>query len=221
MNRTELLIGEKGVAKLKNANVAVFGIGGVGGHCAEALVRAGVGHLTIVDHDTICESNLNRQIYALHSTIGQKKVDVAKKRIEDINPECKVNAIDVFYSAETADCFLLTQYDYIVDAIDSVDSKVLLIVNAQASFVPIISSMGTANRLNANFTLTDIYNTANDPLARVLRQKLRKSGVTSLKVLCSSDLPDVNCVAPLASISYVTASAGLLLAQTVIKNLII
>lgn len=220
-NRTTLLIGESGSAKLKNSNVIVFGLGGVGGYCVEALVRAGVGHITLVDGDVVCESNLNRQIYALSSTIGLKKVFVARQRIYEINPECEVTAKDIYYNSQTASQFSLTQYDYIVDAIDSMDDKILLIKNAKENFVPIISSMGTANRISANFSVKDIYETSNCPMARVLRQKLRKENITSLQVICSENLPDNNCVAPLSSICYVVGTAGFLLAQTVIKGLLL
>lgn len=221
IDRTTLLLGEDGKEKLRNSKVIVFGLGGVGGYCVEALARSGVGSLTLVDHDVISRSNFNRQIYALYSTLGQKKVYVARQRIAEINPDCKVIPMDMFYNASCNDALMLTQYDYIVDAIDSLESKVALIKTATESAIPIISSMGTANRLTASFSVKDIYETENDPLARVLRQRLRKEGVSSLKVVCSDYLPDKNCVNPLSSICHVVGTAGFLLAQTVIKNLII
>ncbi len=229
-SRTELLIGKDGVDKLQKARVAVFGVGGVGGYTAEALARSGVGHIDVVDNDTVSLTNINRQIIALHSTVGQYKVDVIKKRMLDINPEIKVRADRVFFCEETVGDFDFSQYDYIVDAIDSVKSKILLIEKANESKVKIISAMGAGNKLDASaFEVSDISKTSVCPLARVMRYELRKRGINRLKVVYSKEQP----LAPAkseeeiqgkrqvpGSIAFVTASAGLLLAGEVIKDLL-
>ncbi|MGN1124108.1 MAG: ThiF family adenylyltransferase [Eubacterium sp.] len=229
-SRTELLIGKDAVEKLKSARVVVFGVGGVGGYAAEALARSGVGHIDIVDNDTVSLTNINRQIIALHSTVGQYKVDVMKRRMQDINPDIDVNAYNVFFCEETADGFDLSQYDYIVDAIDSVKSKILLIERANENAVKIISAMGAGNKLDASaFEVSDISKTSVCPLARVMRYELKKKGIKRLKVVYSKEQP----IAPAksdedvpgkrqvpGSMAYVTASAGLLLAGEVIKDLI-
>lgn len=186
--RTELLLGSSAVEKLKNSRVAVFGAGGVGGYAIEALARSGVGTLDIIDNDTISLSNINRQIYALHSTVGEYKVDVAKKRIHDINPNASVNTYKTFFLPETADEFDFTQYDYIVDAIDTVTAKIELVMRASEANVPIICSMGTGNKLNPTlFEITDIYKTSVCPLAKVMRYELKKRGIKKLKVLYSKE----------------------------------
>lgn len=229
-SRTELLIGKDGVDKLQKAKVAVFGVGGVGGYTAEALARSGVGHIDVVDNDTVSLTNINRQIIALHSTVGQYKVDVLKKRMLDINPEIEVRADRVFFCEETVGDFDFSQYDYIVDAIDSVKSKILLIEKANESKVKIISAMGAGNKLDASaFEVSDISKTSVCPLARVMRYELRKRGINRLKVVYSKEQP----LAPAkseeeiqgkrqvpGSIAFVTASAGLLLAGEVIKDLL-
>lgn len=229
-SRTELLIGKDGVDKLQKAKVAVFGVGGVGGYTAEALARSGVGHIDVVDNDTVSLTNINRQIIALHSTVGQYKVDVLKKRMLDINPDIEVRADRVFFCEETVGDFDFSQYDYIVDAIDSVKSKILLIEKANESKVKIISAMGAGNKLDASaFEVSDISKTSVCPLARVMRYELRKRGINRLKVVYSKEQP----LAPAksdeeiqgkrqvpGSIAFVTASAGLLLAGEVIKDLL-
>ena len=187
-SRTEMLIGTEALNKLHKASVAVFGIGGVGSFAAEALARSGIGHLTLVDHDIVGITNLNRQLVALHSTIGKKKIEVMKERILDINPKCVVKTLDLFYSEKNADELDLSGFSYIVDAIDTVTSKLLLIVNAKKAKVPIISCMGAGNKLDPiGFEIADIYNTSVCPLAKVMRKELRNRGIRSLKVVYSKE----------------------------------
>ncbi len=222
-SRTEMLIGKDAIEKLNKSRVAVFGIGGVGGYIVEALARCGVGELDIIDSDTLAPSNINRQIYALHSTIGRLKVDVAKERILDINPSVKVNTFTTFYMPETSKEFDFTKYDYIVDAIDTVTGKIELIVNAKKANTPIISSMGTGNKLDPTaFEIADIYKTSVCPLARVMRKELKSRGVDSLKVLYSKENPvkvTEEEKVP-ASISFVPSVAGLIIAGEVVKDII-
>ncbi|MGI6733463.1 MAG: tRNA threonylcarbamoyladenosine dehydratase [Anaerovoracaceae bacterium] len=230
--RTELLIGKEGLERLANARVAVFGVGGVGGFAIEALARSGVGALDIFDHDIVCLSNLNRQIIATHKTIGQYKVDVAKDRILDINPDAVVNAHRLFYSEDTAHEVDLSVYDYVVDAIDTVSAKIELVLKAKAAGVPIISSMGAGNKMDpSKFVVDDIYNTSVCPLAKVMRRELRERGVDSLKVVYSKEPPvklreDVVLTEKTAkrhvpgSNSFVPPAAGLVLAGEVIRDLI-
>ncbi len=230
--RTELLIGKEGLARLAKARVAVFGVGGVGGFVIEALARSGVGALDIFDHDIIALSNLNRQIIATHKTIGQYKVDVAKERIMDINPDAVVNAYRLFYSPEAAHEVDLTVYDYIVDAIDTVTAKIELVLQAKAAGVPIICSMGAGNKMDpSRFVVDDIYNTSVCPLAKVLRKELRERGVDSLKVVYSKEAPlkpreDVVMEEATSkrhvpgSNSFVPPAAGLVIAGAVIRDLI-
>ena len=189
-SRTELLFGSEAMARLRKARVAVFGLGGVGGYAAEALARSGIGALDLIDHDTVSVSNLNRQIYALHSTIGRYKAEVAAERIADIDPSIKVTVHNIFYTPETAGQFDFTGYDYIVDAIDTVAGKVALAVNAQAAGTPIISAMGAGNKLDpTRFEVADIYDTSICPLAKVMRHELRKRGVEHLRVVYSKEVP--------------------------------
>ena len=220
--RTDMLIGEDNRKKLGLAHVAVFGIGGVGSYVCEALARAGVGTLTLVDGDTVQKSNINRQLIALHSTIGLDKVEVMKARIRDINPDIKVFAQKVFYGEENADIFDFTQFSYVVDAIDTVTSKLLIIENAKKSDIPVISSMGTGNKLDASaFKICDINKTSVCPLARVMRAKLRERSIKDVKVLYSEEQPQnrEGGRTP-ASISFVPSVAGLLIAGEVIKDII-
>ena len=187
-SRAAMLLGDAAMERLKNARVAIFGVGGVGGYVVEALARSGVGELDIIDNDTVALSNINRQIIALHSTVGQYKVDAAKARVLDINPECRVNAHRVFYLPETANLFDFSEYDYIVDAIDTVKGKLALVERAQAAGTPIICSMGAGNKLNpAAFEVADIYKTSVCPLARVMRAECKKRGVKKLKVVYSKE----------------------------------
>lgn len=224
--RTEMLIGKENLEKLKNARVAIFGIGGVGGHTFEALVRAGVGTLDIFDSDCVDITNLNRQIIATHKTVGSLKTDAAEQRAKEINPLVKINKYNVFYSNENSDRFDFSQYDYIVDAIDSVSSKIELILKAQAANVPIICSMGTGNKLNpADLQVSDIFKTSVCPLARVMRYELKKRGVKKLKVVYSKEEPiksplDQNGRPVPASISFVPSTAGLIIAGEVVKDLL-
>ena len=187
-SRTQLLIGVDGIERLRNARVAVFGIGGVGGYTVEALARSGIGAIDIIDDDKICLTNLNRQIFALHSTIGRSKVDVAEERISDINPECSVTKHQTFFSPETAGSFDFSEYDYVVDAIDTVTGKIELVMRAESYGTPIISCMGAGNKMDPTaFEVTDIFKTSTCPLAKVMRQELRKRGIQKLKVVYSKE----------------------------------
>ena len=189
-SRTELLLGKENMEKLAAARVCIFGIGGVGGYVAEALARSGVGHIELVDNDVVCLSNLNRQIIATHQTIGKYKVDVMKERILSVNPAAEVVAHKCFYLPETRSQFDFANYDYVVDAIDTVAGKIALVLQAEASGTPIISSMGAGNKLDATaFRVADIYQTSGCPLARVMRKELKKRGVKKLKVVYSEELP--------------------------------
>lgn len=232
-SRTELLLGEAAMQKLKNSRVAVFGIGGVGGHTAEALVRSGLGTLDIIDSDKVCLSNINRQIFATHKTVGEYKVDAAERRLHEINPDAVINKHCVFYTPETEDSFDFTQYDYIVDAIDTVTGKIALVMNASKAKTPIICSMGAGNKLDASaFKVADIYSTSVCPLARVMRSELRKRGVKKLKVVYSEEKPlqpkdvddEVRAEASAkrqvpGSTAFVPSVAGLIIAGEVIKDL--
>ncbi len=219
-SRTEILIGEDKLNKLKNAHIAVFGIGGVGGYVTEALARAGVGNIDIIDNDTVSLSNINRQIIATTKTVGLYKVDAMKQRLQEINPEIQVNAYNILYLPETADKFNFGKYDYIVDAVDSVTAKIELVMQAEKYNTPIISSMGTGNKLDpTRFEVSDIYKTSVCPLAKVMRYELKKRGVKKLKVVYSKETPVTNNRPP-ASISFVPSSAGLIIASEVVKDLI-
>lgn len=229
--RTEMLFGTQALEKLKSSSVAVFGAGGVGGYTIEALARSGVGTLHIIDNDTVSLTNLNRQIIATHETVGMQKTLAAKNRILSINPDCKVFTHDVFYTPETADSFDFSLFDYVVDAIDTVTGKISLVMQSQAAGVPIISSMGTGNKLDpTKFQVADIYKTSVCPLAKVMRHELKKRGVKKLKVVYSQEEPavlkmqsDEDCgkrrSVP-ASNSFVPPVAGLIIAGEVIKDLI-
>ena len=218
-SRTEALLGEQAMEKLKKARVAVFGIGGVGGHVVEALVRSGVGAMDIVDSDKVCLSNLNRQIIATESSIGKYKVDVMKERILDINPEAVVNVHKCFYLPETKDEFDFSQYSYVVDAVDTVTAKIQLVMEAAEAGVPIISSMGAGNKLDPTaFQVADIYKTSVCPLAKVMRRELKKRGIKKLKVVYSREQPVVKNAVP-ASVAFVPSVVGLIIAGEVIKDL--
>ncbi len=225
-SRTERLIGSDAVTALSKKHVAVFGIGGVGGHAVEALARSGVGMLSLIDSDTVAESNINRQIIALSSTVGKLKVEVAAERVRDINPDIKVNTYPIFYSQETADAVDFSQFDYVIDAIDSVSGKIELIMRANEAGVPVISAMGAGNKLDATaFEVADIYKTSVCPLARVMRHELKKRGVKKLKVVYSKEQPIAQNATEgerptPASIAFVPSVAGLILAGEVIKDLI-
>ena len=221
-SRTERLIGAEALEKLKRAKVAVFGVGGVGGYAVEALVRSGVGELLLVDSDRVSESNLNRQIIALQSTIGQYKTQVAKARAEDINPNVIVRTRECFFLPENAEEFDCTAYDYVVDAIDTVSGKLALIEKAKASGVPVISAMGAGNKLDATaFEVADIAKTSVCPLARVMRRELKKRGIEHVKVVYSKEEPKTHSEERTpASIAFVPSVAGLILAGEVIQDLI-
>ena len=221
--------------RLKNVRVAVFGVGGVGGYTVEALARSGVGTLDLIDNDTVCLSNINRQIIATQKTVGQYKVDVAKERILDINPEARVNTYKTFYMPDTKDQFDFTQYDYIVDAIDTVTGKVQLVLQAKEAGTPIISSMGAGNKINpAMFEVADIYKTSVCPLAKVMRHELKKRGVKKLKVVYSKEKPlepidDGTILKEEASsgrrstpgsTAFVPSVVGLIIAGEVIKDIL-
>lgn len=220
-SRTERLIGKDALLKLKSSNIIVFGLGGVGSYTVEALVRSGVGKITVVDKDEVDITNINRQLYALHSTVGKPKAEVAKERILDINPECEVTAIRKMYLPENADEFNLQSFDYIIDAVDCVTAKISLAEKAQDLKIPIISSMGTGNKLDpTQFKISDIYKTSVCPLCRVMRTQLKKRGVKKLKVLYSEEIPITNGERTPASISFVPSVAGLIIAGEVIKDII-
>lgn len=225
--RTARLIGEEAVASLCKKHVCIFGIGGVGSFAAEALCRAGIGTLTLVDGDTVAESNINRQLIALHSTIGRPKVDVMKERMADINPDAHVINLHLFYDEQTASQIDLTAFDYVIDAIDSVPSKLLLIRSCHALNVPIISCLGTGNKLDPSLLeIADISKTSVCPLARVVRRELKKSGIAHHTVLFSTEVPkkplfdDENGRSSPASIAFVPSAAGLMLASHVVRTLI-
>lgn len=244
-SRTELLLGADGMKKLQNARVAVFGIGGVGTFTVEALVRSGVGALDLFDDDKVCLTNINRQLIATRKTVGEKKVEVMKERVLEINPKVKVEAHETFYGADNADEFDLSSYDYIVDAIDTVSSKLVLIEKAKEKNVPIISCMGAGNKLDpTKLEVADISKTSMCPLAKVMRTELRRRGITNLKVVYSKEPPLTpiedednscknHCICPPdtkrkctirrqvpGSIAFVPSVAGLILAGEVIKDLV-
>ena len=241
-SRTEMLIGKQNMERLQNARVSVFGVGGVGGYVVEALARSGVGTLDLIDNDTVALSNLNRQIIATHRTIGMYKVDAAKERVLDINPDAVVNTYRTFYLPETAEQFDFTQYDYVVDAIDTVTGKLMLVEQARKAGVPIICSMGAGNKMEASaFEVADISKTSVCPLAKVMRRELKKRGIDHLKVVYSKE----TAMTPLGvedlqktstdhseqenipvrrstpgSMAFVPSAAGLIIAGEVVKDLI-
>ncbi len=224
--RTRLLIGEENFSKLQAATVAIFGIGGVGSFTAEALARSGIGHLVLIDKDNVDMTNINRQIHALTSTIGKSKVEVLRDRIFEINPAAKVDAIQKFYLPdESAENFFICQYDYVVDAIDTITAKINLAVECNSRKIPLISSMGAGNKLNpALFKVADIYKTAVDPVAKVMRKKLRERGIDSLKVVYSEEIPKKIDAGDLTgkvigSVAFVPSVAGLILASEVVRDL--
>lgn len=220
-SRTERLIGKDALEKLKNSNVIVFGLGGVGSYTVEALARAGVRRITVVDKDCVDITNINRQLYALHSTVGRPKSELAKTRILDINPECKVTAIQKMYLPENEAEFNLDTFDYIIDAIDCVTAKISLAESAQKYNIPIISSMGTGNKLDpTQFKISDIYKTSVCPLCKVMRSQLKKRGIKKLKVLYSEEAPRKDGERTPASISFVPPVAGLIIAGEVIRDII-
>ncbi len=213
-DRTVMLIGDEGLLKLKNSHVAVFGVGGVGGYVSEALVRSGVGAFTLVDMDTVSITNLNRQIIALHSTVGRFKTEVMRERMLDINPKVKVEVRNCFYLPENADEFDFSEYDYVVDAVDTVTAKLSIIERAKAANVPVISSMGAGNKLNpAMFEIADIYKTSVCPLAKVMRRECKNRGIKSLKVVYSKEEPIRTGTRTPGSMAFSPATAGLLLAS--------
>ena len=218
--RTESLIGHEAVDKLLNSNVIVFGVGGVGSYVCEALARAGVGYMEIVDKDEVDITNINRQLIALHSTVGMPKVEVCKERLKDINPNMEVISRQCFYLPERSDEFDFSKYDYVVDAVDNVTAKLDIICKAKAAGVPVISSMGTGNKLDPMaFKVADIEKTKVCPLAKVMRKELKKRGVTKVKVVYSEEEPQNTDSRTPASISFVPSAAGLLIAKTVIDDL--
>ena len=232
-DRTRLLLGADAMEKLKNARVAVFGLGGVGGFVVEALARCGVGNLELVDHDTLSETNINRQVFALHSTVGLPKAEVAKARVLDINPQAQVTARQEFYCPDTAASFDFSRYDYVVDAIDTVTGKLALVSAAQAAATPILSCMGTGNKLDpSRFQIADISKTSVCPLARIMRKECAKRGIRHLKVLFSTEdpipsdasvltdeeLPEGRRALP-GSVAFVPSVAGLMIAGEVIKDI--
>ena len=230
--RTELLLGSDAMGKLRNSRVAIFGVGGVGSYAAEALARSGVGALDLIDDDRVSLSNINRQLIALHSTVGQYKVDVAKARIRDINPSCEVRVYKTFYTPDTAGEFDFTQYDFVIDAIDTVTGKLGIIMQAHEAGTPMISSMGAGNKLDPTaFEVADIYKTSVCPLARVMRRELKKRGIKKLKTVYSKEeaLTPLECEAEASahqkrqtpgSVAFVPSVAGLVIASEVVKDII-
>ncbi len=219
-SRTERLIGAEALIKLEKSNIIIFGLGGVGSYVAEALARSGIGKMTVVDKDTVDITNINRQLYALHSTVGKDKTAVAMERIQDINPYCNVTPITKMYLPENSDEFNLSQYDYIIDAIDNVTAKIDLAVKAQEFNIPIIASMGTGNKLDPTaFKIADIYKTDTCPLCRVMRRELKARNVNKLKVLYSTEIPKNDGERTPASVSFVPSVAGLIIAGEVIKDI--
>ena len=233
-SRTAMLLGEDAMQKLERARVAVFGVGGVGGHLCEALARAGVGAIDLFDNDCVSLSNINRQIVALHSTVGRPKTEVMKERILDINPDCRVAVHSVFYLPQNADEYPLDCYDYIADAIDTVSAKIELAVRADQAGIPIIAAMGAGNRTDpCRFSVTDLFRTEGCPLARVMRRELRARGIKKLRVVFS-DEPAATPIAkmllkegedmpkkrPPASLSFVPSAMGLIMAQQIVMDLI-
>lgn len=244
-SRTELLLGKAAMERLKNSRVAIFGIGGVGGYVCEALVRSGVGAFDLIDDDKVCLTNLNRQIIATRKTVGQYKTEVMRERILEINPEADVRIHKCFFLPENADQFAFDEYDYVVDAVDTVTAKIELVLKAQEKNIPIISSMGAGNKLDAGgFKVADIYKTRVCPLAKVMRRELKKRGVKKLKVVYSEEMPvrpiedlanscSANCICPPGaehkctqrraipgSVAFVPSAAGLIMAGEVIKDLV-
>ena len=229
LSRTEMLFGEEAAEKLASCRVAVFGVGGVGGYAVEALARSGVGALDLIDNDTVAPSNINRQIIALRSTVGRYKTDVAAERIADINPECRVTAFHSFFMPETAGEFDFTQYDYVIDAIDTVTGKIELVMQAEKAGVPVICAMGAGNKTDpTRFEVADIYATSVCPLARVMRRELKKRGIKRLKVVYSreeaikplGDTGDAHRRSVPGSNAFVPSVAGLIIAGEVVKDLI-
>jgi len=243
-SRTELLFGKEGMEKLYNAKVAVFGIGGVGGYVVEGLARSGVGEIDLIDDDKICLTNLNRQLHATRKTVGKYKVDVAKERILEINPDAVVNTYNTFFLPNTANEFDFTKYNYIVDAIDTVTGKIELVLKAKEAGVPIISSMGAGNKINpAAFEVVDIYETSICPLAKIMRKELKKRGIERLKVVYSKEAAikpsqdmtiscKENCICPPGTVrkctqrrqipgsnAFVPSVVGLIVASEVVKDL--
>lgn len=243
-SRTELLLGKDSMEKLKNSRVAVFGIGGVGGYVCEALVRSGVGAFDLIDDDKVCLTNLNRQIIATRKTVGKYKTEVMKDRILEINPQADVRLHQCFFLPENSDEFPFEEYDYVVDAVDTVTAKIELVMKAQAMNVPIISSMGAGNKLDGSmFRVADIYKTKVCPLAKVMRRELKKRGVKKLKVVYSEEMPTrpiedmaiscrSNCICPPGAehkcterrdipgnVAFVPSVAGLIIAGEVVKDL--
>lgn len=244
-SRTELIFGASAIQKLQRAHVAIFGLGGVGSYAAEALARSGIGALDLIDDDRICLTNINRQLFATTKTVGKYKVDIAKRRLEEINPKICLNTYKTFYMPETSHEFDFSKYDYIIDAIDTVSGKIELVIRADEANVPIISSMGTGNKVNPMlFKVSDIYKTRVCPLARVMRQELKKRKIKKLKVLYSEELPvkpskdtaiscKSHCICPAGTVrkcthrnqipgsnSFVPPTAGLIIAGEVIKDII-
>lgn len=228
-SRTEMILGSDAMKKLNNSRIAVFGIGGVGSYAAEALVRAGIGTLDLIDGDKVCLSNINRQLFATHLTLDLYKTDAAVKRLSEINPDVRINAFNCYYNSENAEQFIFSDYDYIIDAIDMVSSKLLLAEKAYNSSVPIISSMGAGNKLNPTaFEVTDINKTSVCPLAKVMRTELKKRKIKKLKVVYSKELPlkpeeseekNENRRQIPGSVSFVPPVVGLIIAGEVIKDL--
>lgn len=220
-SRTELVIGRENILKLQKANVAIFGAGGVGGCVIEGLARGGIGNISIIDNDIVDITNINRQIIALTSTIGQKKVEVAKQRVLDINPNCNVTTYDTFYTPETANLFNFSNYDYVIDAIDTITGKISLVIETNKTKTPIISAMGAGNKMDpTKFEVSDIFKTSVCPLARVMRRELKNRGIKKLKVVYSKEQPAIITKDFPGSISFVPTVVGFIIAGEVIKDIL-
>ena len=220
LERTEMLIGTEGIERLRRSHVIIFGIGGVGGYALEVIARSGVGAITIVDADRVEDTNINRQIIALHSTIGKTKVEVARERIHDINPDCEVRALEMFYLPGNADEIDLSCYDYVVDCIDTVAAKVELIRRCNELGKPIISSMGAGNKMDATaLKVSDIYKTSMDPLAKAVRKKCKELGIRRLKVVFSEEKPIETNSEYIASNAFVPAAMGVIVGSETVKEL--
>lgn len=220
-SRTKALLGDEAMRRLQESTVAIFGIGGVGSFAAEGLARAGVGHLVLIDSDCIADSNRNRQIHALVSTVGRKKTEVMRERILEINPQAVVDVIDGFFLPENAEQFFLRKYDYVLDAIDTITGKIHLVLQCKERGIPVLCSMGAGNKLDpSRFEVADIYQTSVDPIARVMRKKLREYGILKLPVVYSKELPHATSGGEyLGSVSFVPSVVGLIMAGEAVKAL--
>lgn len=221
LSRSELLFGKEGIEKIRRAHVVIFGVGGVGSYAAEAIARGGVGKITLVDFDTVSPSNINRQLPALHSTLGQKKTAVMAERMQDINTEAEIIAVDAFCTPENADLLVPEKADFVVDAVDTVSAKIAIIETCKKSGIPVISCMGAGNKLDpTKFVVTDIYKTSVCPLCRVMRREMRKRDIESLTVVYSTEEPVKTGSETIGSLPFVPSVAGLIAAGHVMREIV-